>query len=174
MVCESVTQIYHFSSIYTAYCLIYTDHNCQKVIIFCSSNKSLNWHWLWRSQVQFEYLNLFQSHNEASQTVVTEVVTYITYHKLHIIAQWNCVYLCKIGIVALFRALCRLYPVLGARVHNTFLSRLNGSNSLGQFLWFYFIRTGNGLLKRLKRRRPKLMRRSERFNAQIGYIETWD
>ena len=124
------------------------------------------------TQVQFEYLNLFQDHNEASQTIVTEVVTY---HKLHIIAHWNCVYLCKIGIVALFRVLCRLYRVLGARVHNTYLSRLNGS--LGQFLWSNFIRTGNGLLNRLEmeiRRGSKLMRRGERFNVQISNIVTWD
>ena len=39
MVRESVSQVYHFSSIYTCYCPICTHCNYQKVIILFSSNK---------------------------------------------------------------------------------------------------------------------------------------
>ena len=73
-------------------------------------------------QVHFEYSNLFHGHNEVSHTIVTKMVTYLGF-----IAQWNCVYLYKTGIVALSRVLCRFYRVLGAPVHNTYLSRLNES-----------------------------------------------
>ena len=39
MVCESVSQVYHFPSINSSYCPIYTHCNYQKVIILFSSNK---------------------------------------------------------------------------------------------------------------------------------------